>query len=207
MHRASYCNVYISRPTRSTNSYNVSLFIINCSTCFGLFSPSSGATFGAVYRNWYKPVPYVWLLPDICLLRTDTLHNTYRLVVFGGNIIIQPTTKYSGMSVIKKLKIVTFSVLNLSINWLEVRLTLPFSQLQSFQSSRRCSHKSLKEKVYFENLCKGFKMKQYFPVSRTTNTYQLKLISKIIESLIRNTSFVILAGEDSNRSTGNAIVI
>ena len=36
--------VYISRPTRCTNSYNVSLFIIKCSTCFGLFSPSSGAT-------------------------------------------------------------------------------------------------------------------------------------------------------------------
>ena len=48
--------VYIRRPTRCTNSYNVSLFIIKCSTCFGLFSPSSGATFGAVYRNWYKPV-------------------------------------------------------------------------------------------------------------------------------------------------------
>ena len=45
MHRASYCNVYISRTTRCTNSYNVSLFIIKCSTCFGLFSPSSGATF------------------------------------------------------------------------------------------------------------------------------------------------------------------
>ena len=37
--------VYISRPTRCTNSYNVSLFIIKCSTCFGLFSPSAGATF------------------------------------------------------------------------------------------------------------------------------------------------------------------
>ena len=43
--RASYCDVYISRPTGCTNSYNVSLFIIKCSTCFGLFSPSSGATF------------------------------------------------------------------------------------------------------------------------------------------------------------------
>ena len=41
MHRASYCNVYISRPTRCTNSYNVSLFIIKCSTCFARFSPSS----------------------------------------------------------------------------------------------------------------------------------------------------------------------
>ena len=38
-------HVYISRPTRCTKSYNVSLFIIKCSTCFGLFSPSSGATF------------------------------------------------------------------------------------------------------------------------------------------------------------------
>ena len=37
--------VYISRPTRCTNSYNVFLFIIKCSACFGLFSPSSGATF------------------------------------------------------------------------------------------------------------------------------------------------------------------
>ena len=36
MHRASYCNVCVSRPTRFTNSYNVSLFIIKCSTCFGL---------------------------------------------------------------------------------------------------------------------------------------------------------------------------
>ena len=25
-------------------------------------SPSSGATLGAVYRIWYMPVPYVWLL-------------------------------------------------------------------------------------------------------------------------------------------------
>ena len=45
MYRASYCNVYISRPTRCIDSYNVSLFIIKCSTCFRLFSPSSGATF------------------------------------------------------------------------------------------------------------------------------------------------------------------
>ena len=45
MHRASYCSVYISKPTRCTNSYNVSLFIIKRSACFGLFSPSSGATF------------------------------------------------------------------------------------------------------------------------------------------------------------------
>ena len=57
MHRASYCNIYISRPTGCTNSYNESLLIIKCSTCFGLFSPSSGATFfEAVYRNWYKAV-------------------------------------------------------------------------------------------------------------------------------------------------------
>ena len=51
-----WLNVYISRPTRCTNSYNESLLIIKCSTCFGLLSPSSGATFGAVYRSWYKPV-------------------------------------------------------------------------------------------------------------------------------------------------------
>ena len=38
-------NVYISRPTRYTNSYNESLLIIKLSTCFGLLSPSSGATF------------------------------------------------------------------------------------------------------------------------------------------------------------------
>ena len=43
MHSASYCNVYISRPTRCTNSYNESLLIIKRPTCFGLFSPSSGA--------------------------------------------------------------------------------------------------------------------------------------------------------------------
>ena len=40
-----FFNVYISRPTRCTDSYNASLFIVKCSTCFGLFSPSSGATF------------------------------------------------------------------------------------------------------------------------------------------------------------------
>ena len=45
MHRTSYCNVYISRPTRRTNSYNESLLIIKCSACFGLFSASSGTTF------------------------------------------------------------------------------------------------------------------------------------------------------------------
>ena len=49
--------VYISRPTRCTNFYNESFLIIKRSTCFGLLSPSSGATFfEAVYRNWYKPV-------------------------------------------------------------------------------------------------------------------------------------------------------
>ena len=53
MHRASYCSMYINRPTRCTNSYNVSLFIIKCSTCFGLFSPSSGIDISR----------YVWLLP------------------------------------------------------------------------------------------------------------------------------------------------
>ena len=37
--------MYISRPTECTNYYNASLFIIKCSTCFGLFSPSPGATF------------------------------------------------------------------------------------------------------------------------------------------------------------------
>ena len=37
--------IYISRPTRCTNSYNEFLLNIKCSTCFGLFSPSSGAMF------------------------------------------------------------------------------------------------------------------------------------------------------------------
>ena len=36
---------YRSKLTIHTISYNVSLFIIKCSTCFGLFSPLSGATF------------------------------------------------------------------------------------------------------------------------------------------------------------------
>ena len=45
-------HVYVSRPTRCTNSYNVSLFIIKCSTCFGLFSPSSGATFWSCISQW-----------------------------------------------------------------------------------------------------------------------------------------------------------
>ena len=38
-------NVYISRPTRCTNACNEPLLIIKCSTCFGLLSPSSVATF------------------------------------------------------------------------------------------------------------------------------------------------------------------
>ena len=39
------CKVYISRPTRCTNSYNEFLLIIKHSTCFRLLSPSSGVTF------------------------------------------------------------------------------------------------------------------------------------------------------------------
>ena len=38
-------SLFVSRPTRCTNSYNVSLFLIKCSTCIGVLSPSSGATF------------------------------------------------------------------------------------------------------------------------------------------------------------------
>ena len=54
VHRVSYCNVYISRPTRCTNSYE-SLLIIKRSTCFGLLSPSPGATFcEAVYQLVYS---------------------------------------------------------------------------------------------------------------------------------------------------------
>ena len=53
MHHASYCDMYISIPTRCTDSYNVFLFIIKRSTCFGLFSPSSGTTFfESLYRNY-----------------------------------------------------------------------------------------------------------------------------------------------------------
>ena len=52
----SYRLVNTNRPTRFTNSYNVSLFIIKCSTCFGLFSLSSGRRFRAVHRIWYIPV-------------------------------------------------------------------------------------------------------------------------------------------------------
>ena len=37
--------MYIGRLTRCTISYNESLLIIKRSTCFGLFSPSSGVTF------------------------------------------------------------------------------------------------------------------------------------------------------------------
>ena len=40
-----YLSCVYNRPTRCTNSYNGSLFIIKCSTCFGIFSPSSRATF------------------------------------------------------------------------------------------------------------------------------------------------------------------
>ena len=43
--REIYCNGYIRRPIRCINSYNVSLFIIKRSACFGLFCPSSGVTF------------------------------------------------------------------------------------------------------------------------------------------------------------------
>ena len=59
-----HLSVYVSRPTRCTNSYNESLLIIKCSTRSGLFSPSSRATFlEAVYCHWYKPVHLaVWWL-------------------------------------------------------------------------------------------------------------------------------------------------
>ena len=40
-----WVNVYISRQTRYTNSYNEHLLIVKRSTCFVLFIPSSGATF------------------------------------------------------------------------------------------------------------------------------------------------------------------
>ena len=53
-------NVYISRPTRCTNSYNESLLIIKCSTCFGLLSQTSGVTFLKLYS--YGISRYVWLL-------------------------------------------------------------------------------------------------------------------------------------------------
>ena len=55
MHRASFCNVYGSRPPRCTNSYNVSLFIIKCSTSDSLVHHQE-RRFGGVYRSWYKPV-------------------------------------------------------------------------------------------------------------------------------------------------------
>ena len=53
--------VYISRPTRCTNSYNVSFCIIKRSTCFGLFSPSSGTTFWSCISQC-GIIRYVWLL-------------------------------------------------------------------------------------------------------------------------------------------------
>ena len=55
-------DVCISRPTRCTNTCNVSLFIIKFSTCFGRLVHHQEQCFEAVYHNWYKPVPYVWLL-------------------------------------------------------------------------------------------------------------------------------------------------
>ena len=87
VHRIS--NVYISRPTKCTNSYNVSLFIIKHSTCFGLSSPSSGATFvEAVYRNWYTAPTNV--VPDdglespkhveCLMINKDTLYEFVNLV-------------------------------------------------------------------------------------------------------------------------------
>ena len=39
--------VYIRIPTRCTDSCNLSLFIIKCSTCFGLFSPSPVAIYSS----------------------------------------------------------------------------------------------------------------------------------------------------------------
>ena len=58
MHHASCCNVYISRPTRYTNSYNESLLIIKRSTCFGVHHQERH--FLKLYRSWYNQ--YVLLL-------------------------------------------------------------------------------------------------------------------------------------------------
>ena len=79
VHRASYCNVYISRPTRCADSYNESSFIIKCSTCFGLLSPSSGATFWScishlVYAGTYHTCG-CWVV-----ITTQQPHVWYRLI-------------------------------------------------------------------------------------------------------------------------------
>ena len=50
--------MYISRPTRGTNSYNESLLIIKCSTCFRLLSPSSGAM-------CFEELPITTQQPDV----------------------------------------------------------------------------------------------------------------------------------------------
>ena len=70
MHRASYFDVYISRPTSCTNSYNVSLFIINAVHVSDFLVHHQERRLLKLYRNWYKPVPYIWLLcgaqqPDV----------------------------------------------------------------------------------------------------------------------------------------------
>ena len=56
MHRASYCNVYISRPTRCTNSYNASLLSLSALHVSDSLVHHQERRFGAVYRIWYKPV-------------------------------------------------------------------------------------------------------------------------------------------------------
>ena len=57
-------NVYVSRPTRCTISYNVSLFIIlSALHVSDSLVHHQERRSGAVYRNWYKPVRLgvVWL--------------------------------------------------------------------------------------------------------------------------------------------------
>ena len=52
----SHNNVYVSRPTRCTNSYNVSLFIIKCSTVSDCLVHHQEQHFGTVYRTCYELV-------------------------------------------------------------------------------------------------------------------------------------------------------
>ena len=54
MLRASYCNVYISRTARCTNSYNLSLFIIKCSVWLLCgYSHTTATRMVPAYTNCY----------------------------------------------------------------------------------------------------------------------------------------------------------
>ena len=70
VHRIAMC---MSRPTRRTNSYNVSFLSLSALHVSDSLVHHQERRFGAVYRHWYMPVPYVWLL---CGYRHTTARRT-----------------------------------------------------------------------------------------------------------------------------------